>query len=141
MSPPAHKSVVVEVKHLHFQAKRSSGPGGQHVNKVSTAITISLDLDAYPHFTAWQKGVIRHRLAGRISREGILRVTSRKHRSQYANRKAAFERLQTLIAEALTPRRLRVPTKPRRSAIRTRLDDKTRRSRVKQRRRRVSSED
>ena len=88
MSPPAHKSVVVEVKHLHFQAKRSSGPGGQPVNKLSTAITISLDLDAYPHFTACQKGVIRHRPAGRmrlaggIRGEGSLGVTSRKHRSQ-----------------------------------------------------------
>ena len=141
MSLPGDKSTVVDVKHLSFQAKRSSGPGGQHVNKVSTAITVSLDLHTYPNFTAWQKGLIRRRLAGRISREGILRVTSRKHRSQYANRKAALERLQTLISEALTPRRPRVPTKPRRGAIQKRLDQKTRRSRVKQRRRRVGSED
>lgn len=141
MSPPRQKSIVVDAKHLRVEAKRSSGPGGQHVNKVSTAITVSLDLQAYPSFTAWQKGLIRRRLAGRISREGILRVTSRKHRSQYANRKAALERLQTLISEALTPRRPRVPTKPRPGAIRKRLDEKTRRSRVKQRRRRVASDD
>lgn len=141
MSLPGDKSTAVDVKYLSFQAKRSSGPGGQHVNKVSTAITVSLDLQAYPSFSARQTGLIRRRLAGRISREGILRVTSRRHRSQHANRKAALERLQTLISEALRPRRPRVPTKPRRGAIQKRLDEKTRRSRVKQRRRRVCSED
>ncbi len=138
---PLDKSIVVDPKHLRFEAKRSSGPGGQHVNKVSTAITVCLDLDAYPSFTARQNRLIRRGLAGRISREGILRVTSRKHRSQYANRKAAFERLQALLAEALTPRRPRVPTKPRRGAVQKRLDQKTQRGQVKQRRRRVDSED
>ncbi len=126
---------------LVFTAVRSSGPGGQHVNKVSTDVTLRFDLRRTRALSGEQKRILRCKLGTRISKAGILRVTSRKYRSQPANRKAALRRFAELLTEALKPTKKRIATRVRRSAVKKRLEQKKKRGQVKQGRRRVADDD
>jgi ribosome-associated protein len=126
--------ILIPEDELTFTASRSSGPGGQNVNKVSTRMTLCFDLENSGSFTEEQKAKIRENLATRITRSGILRVTSQKHRSQTANRDMAIERFIALINDALTETPPRRPTRMSRQARRQRLADKKHRSRIKQKR-------
>lgn len=123
---------------LEFQADRSGGPGGQHVNKVSTRVSVLFDVAASSSLTEFQRDRILARLGSRISRAGVLRVTSQKFRSQSANREAARQRLADLVAWALTDRPERKPTRPTRASRRRRLEEKQRVGRRKADRGRVS---
>lgn len=116
---------------IAFTVSRSSGPGGQHVNKTSTRVTLLFDLEHSSSLTPDQVARIRERLGARVSREGILRVTSQRHRSQLANREATVERFAELLRESLTTEPPRVPTKPTRRAQERRLAEKRLRSRRK----------
>ena len=71
---------------LHFTASRSSGPGGQHVNKASTRVTARLPLRTVPGVAEWQRNLLLQRLAGRIGRDGVLQVSCSETRSQAENR-------------------------------------------------------
>jgi len=132
--------LIVDTKELKFETSRSSGPGGQHVNKVSTQVTLCFDVEASASLTAEQKKRIQRMLEHRINKEGVLRVTSRKHRSQLANRKAAIERFVGLLTEALAIPKRRYKTKKPRVAIERRLEQKTKRSRLKQLRQKPNRE-
>ncbi len=127
--------VHVPEEELDFQTSRSSGPGGQNVNKVESRVALLFDLEASPSLTDEQKRLIRTRLASRINKNGILRVVSQKHRTQAANRNAARERFDELIAEALIEKPKRKPTRVSRAAKRRRLEEKRKRSLVKRNRR------
>jgi ribosome-associated protein len=115
-------------------AERSSGPGGQHVNKVSTRIVLEFDVVGSPTLDRRQKDRIRQCLAGRITRDGRLRLSCQRHRSQTANRREAITRFAALVRAALRPRPRRRSTKVPRAERRRRLDDKRHRSRLKQHR-------
>jgi ribosome-associated protein len=119
---------------LTFTASRSSGPGGQNVNKVSTRMTLCFDLEKSSSLTEEQKSRIRENLATRITKTGTFRVTAQKHRSQAANRELALERFFSLINEALTEAPPRKPTRATRQARQQRLANKKHRSRIKQKR-------
>jgi ribosome-associated protein len=123
--------VAIPEGEIAFTATRSSGPGGQNVNKVATRVTLLFDLDGSPSLSAAQKARLRQRLAGRISKEGVLRVTSQRHRSQAANRQEALERFVELLRWALQDVPPRRPTKVPAPAKRRRLEAKQRRSRLK----------
>ena len=102
------RGVTIPESELTFTVSRSSGPGGQHVNKTSTRVTLWFDLAGSPSLTDSQKALIRRRLASRVSGEGVLRVSAQRHRSQAANRRWAAERFAVLMREALAvaaPRR------------------------------------
>ena len=126
---------------LAFAASRSGGPGGQNVNKVATKVTLSFGVASSPSLTDAQRRRILARLATRISRDGVLRVVSQRHRTQGANRAAALERFVELLREALAEETPRVPTRPSRAARQRRVAEKELHARTKQARRRVSPDE
>jgi ribosome-associated protein len=134
-----HARLSIPDEEVVFAASRSGGPGGQHVNKVSTRVTLRFDVAASSALTAAQKARIRERLATRISREGVLRVVCGRHRSQAANRAEATERFAELLRGALRRRTKRKATRVPRDEKRRRLETKRRRGELKRRRGRPSA--
>lgn len=128
------KHLAIPEPELTFAASRSSGPGGQHVNKVSSRVTLRFDVAASPSLSEAQKQRIRSRLATRMTKDGVLRVTAQAHRSQTANRRTTIERFVILLQEALATTPPRRPTKTPPAAKQRRLADKRRRSQLKQQR-------
>ncbi len=124
------RGIVVPEQLLRAVTSRSGGPGGQNVNKVETRVTIEVDVEALP-LPVEQKLLVRERLAGRINREGVLRVTSQAERSQVANRDRALSRLEELLRDAIVPVRPRKKTRTPKAAKRKRLEEKRRRSEIK----------
>ncbi len=129
---------------LSFTASRSSGPGGQHVNKASTRVTLLFDVAHSPSLTPDQAARISRRLANRIGRDGVLRVSAQQHRTQTANRHAALERFVSLLEEALAEQAPRLDTRVPRRQRERRLAEKRHRARLKRtraERRRLSESD
>ena len=126
---------------LSFAASRSSGPGGQNVNKVETRITLRFSVDASKALDDEQKARIHEQLATRISKAGTLLVHAQKHRTQNANRELARERFVELLRGALERQQERRPTRVPRGVVKRRLEKKRRRSQKKRNRRRVSVDD
>ncbi|MFU2210215.1 alternative ribosome rescue aminoacyl-tRNA hydrolase ArfB [Solidesulfovibrio sp. C21] len=118
--------VTIPLSELTFTASRSSGPGGQHVNKVSSRVTLLFDLDASPSLSPAAKERLRAALGGRIGKDGVLQVSSQTSRSQTANKELAVERFVMLLRAALTP-------KPPRRKTRATLASKLRRLETKKR--------
>lgn len=128
--------IVVPAELLRAQTSRSSGPGGQHVNKVESRVTIEVDVDALP-LPDDRKARIRERLATRINRDGALRVTAQVARSQHENRDRALTRLEELLRDALTEEKPRKKTRIPRAVKAKRLEEKKKRSERKRLRGRV----
>ena len=118
---------------LTFTTSRSSGPGGQNVNKVNTRVTLLFEVES-PSLSEQQRQAVRTRLAGRINREGVLRVVSQRHRTQLANRETAVQRFADLLREALAEEQERVPVRLPETVNEKRLEAKRRRSRTKRER-------
>ena len=126
--------ILVPADSLRAVASRSGGPGGQNVNKVETRVTIEVPVDALP-LPDEKKALIRERLAGRINRQGVLRVTSQVARTQADNRDRALTRMEELLREALQEEKPRKKTRVPRAAKQKRLDEKKRASEKKRLRR------
>lgn len=118
---------------LTFTTSRSSGPGGQNVNKVNTRVTLLFEVES-PSLSEQQRQAVRTRLAGRINREGVLRVVSQRHRTQLANRETAVQRFADLLREAFAEEPERVPVRLPETVNEKRLEAKRRRSRTKRER-------
>ncbi len=111
-------------KEVKYRTSRSSGAGGQNVNKVATKVEILFDVENSVVLTEKQKKIILLKLQNRISNEGILSLQCDETRSQLKNKEIAFNRFLVLIKEALKPVKKRKPTKPSKSAIQKRLNNK-----------------
>jgi len=134
-------AVVIPAAELQWRFSRSSGPGGQNVNKVETAVELGFDLEGTSAIGPFQKQRLRERLGSRCV-AGCLRVAVSEHRSQYQNRELAMQRLGDLLREGLKPPpKLRKPTKPTRGAVKRRVEAKKQKSQVKQARQRPRSMD
>ncbi len=129
----------IPLEEVEMTAIRSSGAGGQNVNKVSSAIHLRFDIAA-----SSLPGKVKARLLRlhdrRITGEGTVVIKAQQHRTREKNRHAALERLRDLVRTATVERRQRIPTRPGRAARDRRMDDKVRRARIKDLRRRVSGD-
>jgi ribosome-associated protein len=126
---------------IFFTFSRSSGPGGQNVNKVNTRATLLFDLLNSPSLSEEQKTLVLERLKGRINRGGILRVISHRHRTQGENRDAAMARFEELLQDALEPGKVRKRTNVPYVTRQKRLEEKKKRSEIKRERGKASDFD
>ncbi len=127
---------AIDPSELTFETYRSSGPGGQNVNKVATAVRLRFDLARSSLPEAVKERLAR--LAGsRLTGEGILIIEAQRFRTQERNQQDALERLQALVTRAWIPPKARRPTRPTTASVARRLEGKKRRSQAKQARRQV----
>jgi ribosome-associated protein len=130
-----NEKIWLDENELKFAASRSSGPGGQHVNKTSTRMTVSYNIRESKSLTQEQKAKILAKLAGRIDKDGVISISSGESRSQVQNRQVVVERLVTLLRGAMTEPKRRKKTRVPYGAKQARLESKKRRSEVKRQRR------
>lgn len=114
-----------------FKAVRSSGKGGQHVNKVSTKIELYFSITDSLILDEKQKNILLEKLSHLLNEENVLRITSDTHRSQKQNKEEALNKLQILITKALTPQKKRIKTKTPKGVVAKRREEKKRKSEVK----------
>jgi len=126
--------ISIHEDELIFKVSRSGGPGGQNINKVSTRVTLFFDVTKSGSFSDVQKQQILARLATRADKNGVVRVVSQRFRTQKENRKAAFERLGELLRQALKTPMVRKKTATPYVVKQQRLEEKRRRSLLKQQR-------
>jgi ribosome-associated protein len=119
---------------LEFQTSRSSGPGGQNVNKLNTKVAVVLNISTCSFLTDAQKEIILKKLSSRLTKDKRLIVESQRFRTQRANRDFAVEKLHDIIEAALRVPKKRKLTKPTYSAVQKRLQQKKRRSDIKKHR-------
>ncbi len=137
---PITPDLEIPLSELTFETSRSSGPGGQHVNKTESRVTLVFDIDASTALDEDSKRKIAERYSSRISKRGELRVSAQSHRSQHANREVAIERFAAMLREALAPIAERRPTRPTRAAKRRRVEAKRKQSSKKAMRKRPVDE-
>jgi ribosome-associated protein len=134
-----NQNIVLDENEIQEEFVRSSGPGGQNVNRVSTAVQLRFDI---VNSASLPEDVRRRllRLGGsRVTRDGVLIIDARRFRTQESNRKDARQRLIDLVKKAAEKPKPRHKTKPTSASKRKRLAEKQRRSRIKQQRQSVDS--
>ncbi|HBG27868.1 MAG: hypothetical protein A2Y10_09315 [Planctomycetes bacterium GWF2_41_51] len=123
--------IQISENELTFKASRSSGPGGQNVNKLNTKVAVSVNIETCTFLTDEQKAFILKKLSSRLTKDNRLIVESQRFRTQNANRDFAVEKMTDLIESALRKPKKRKPTKPSYSSVEKRLKQKKRRSDTK----------
>ncbi len=122
---------------IKIEFARSSGPGGQKVNKTESKVTARWPIDTSQSFSDKQKNRIHELLGNRINQDGELIVTSEEERSQHQNRLRAIERLRNFVAAAIIPPKVRRATKPSKAQKERRLEEKKKKSEKKALRRKI----
>jgi ribosome-associated protein len=130
-------SVVIPDRDLSFAFVRASGPGGQNVNKVSSAVQLRFDMAGSTALSDAVKNRLRVLAGRRLTDEGAILIIARNQRSQDHNRREALERLADLIRRALVAPKARKATKPTKASRERRLEGKVHQQRTKQRRKQV----
>ncbi|MBI5810103.1 MAG: aminoacyl-tRNA hydrolase [Deltaproteobacteria bacterium] len=133
-------NILIDESEIHEEFMRSGGPGGQHVNKVSTAVQLRFDIMGSKLPQEVKERLIR--LGGRrVTEEGVLILSARESRSREMNRVEAMEKLLGLIRKALVPPRKRIKTRPSWTAKQKRVERKKVRGNAKKMRRKVKGEE
>ncbi|MGH8977880.1 MAG: alternative ribosome rescue aminoacyl-tRNA hydrolase ArfB [Acidimicrobiia bacterium] len=129
------RTCMIPLDELEWRFTGSGGPGGQHANTSNTRVEVRFDVAGSPSLGPRQRGRLLERLGP------VVRATASDRRSQLQNRELALERLRSRIAAALRVDPARVATRPTRSSVEARLDDKRRRAQRKRNRRRPTRSD
>src|SRR5919199_3442366 len=130
------ETVAIPPTELHFQFSRSSGPGGQHVNRTASQVELTFDVLNSPSLNEVQRARVLSKLKSYIDTRGVLHLTSQTTRSQHRNRAEVVERFALLLQRALHLPKRRIPTRPSAAAEARRLAEKQRTRVIKQQRRR-----
>ena len=117
---------------LTFLTSRSSGPGGQNVNKVNSRVTLKWDIPNSVILSPEQKEIISRKLSAKMTKDGILMLTAQENRSQLENKEAVLSKLDQLLAKALARVKVRKRTKPTKAAKKARIKAKKHLSEKKQ---------
>jgi len=134
-------AIAIEESELSERFVRASGPGGQNVNKVATAVELRFDVARSPSISDDVKDRLRAVAGTRMSAEGVLTIDARRHRTQPQNRADARERLAELVRQALVKPRSRRKTRPTKNSVERRIQSKQKRSQTKRARGGVSGDE
>ncbi len=132
-------TITIPDEEIEFVAVRAQGPGGQNVNKVSSAIQLFFNIQTSSLPEKYKERLLKLN-DNRITAEGVVIIKAQSHRSQEKNKEEALERLRTLIMPVLVEPKKRKPTKPSRAVREKRMEDKKKKSRDKSLRRKVQPE-
>ena len=138
---PINDELTIPLAELQFRFSRSSGPGGQHVQKTSTRVELYFDVVGSPSLTEEQRARILSRLAGYIDTVGLLHLVAQSERSQLRNREEVVARFQEMLRSALKRRAHRHPTRPTAASKEQRLQMKKERGQVKRSRVKVEGDE
>lgn len=137
---PIREGRVIPAAALEVRTSRASGPGGQHVNKTESKVTLALDLDKLDGWPDWERARLRSRLGSRLTLDGRLQIHAESHRRQARNLEEARRRMAAIIEDALRVQKARRATQPSKGAKRRRVEDKRRAGEKKRLRGKISAD-
>jgi ribosome-associated protein len=134
----AHRTITASLlaNEVIFTTSRSSGPGGQNVNKVNSKVTVRFDVASSAALTPDEKEILLKKLAPKLTTDGVLIIISQDNRSQLQNKEAAIAKLEKLLAKAFERKKIRKLTKPSKGSVQDRIQHKKQHSEKKKRRQR-----
>jgi len=132
---PVTARIALDEREIEEQFVRASGPGGQNVNKLSTAVQLRFDVRHSPSLPPDVRARLERLAGARLTRDGVLVIIAQRHRTQARNREDALERLLELIRQAAVAPVKRRPTRPTKASRERRIESKKRRAGIKQQRR------
>jgi ribosome-associated protein len=128
---PVTANIALDEREIEESFIRASGPGGQNVNKVASAVQLRFDARHSPSLPPEVRSRLEHLAGSRLTREGVIIITAQRHRAQARNREDALARLLDLIRRAAHPPRKRRPTEPSGASRERRIESKKRRAGIK----------